>query len=122
MKMLEVYDHTIWPGFHYRRNSSNAISNNSGYLQFISGIALKIVDTYSIKTFVLLHFENKNDFTVIAKLSCRATSLWRIAPRSLIMIVMSFLVMRLSIKIVQSWRKERNLAKRCIKEWRSQVD
>ena len=36
-------------------------------------------NTYSMKTYVLLHFEDKNDVTVIIKLSYRAMSRRRVA-------------------------------------------
>ena len=48
-------------------------------------------DTYSMKTYVLSHFEHKNDVTIIIKLLYRVTSRRRVALSSLMMIVTSFL-------------------------------
>ena len=38
-----------------------------------------VLDTYSMKTNILLHFEHKNYFTIIVKLLYRATSRRRVA-------------------------------------------
>ena len=38
-----------------------------------------VINTYSMKTYVLLHFEHKNDFTIIVKLLYKATSRRRVA-------------------------------------------
>ena len=53
-----------------------------------------LLNTYSIKTYVLLHFKHKNDTTTIAKLSYRATSYRQVALWSLIMVVTSFLCLK----------------------------
>ena len=44
-----------------------------------------------MNTYVLLHFEHKNDVTIIVKLLYGATRRRRVALRSLVMIVASFL-------------------------------
>ena len=58
--------------------------------------------TYSMNTYVLFHFEYKNDVTIIVKLP-RATRMRLVVPyRSLTMIVGQFvriLILRLAIKL-----------------------
>ena len=61
-------------------------------------------NTYSMKTYVLLHFEHTNEVTVIIKLLCRATSCRRVALCSLMMIVTSFYVQNV-IEHWFSWNK-----------------
>ena len=50
-----------------------------------------MLNTYSMKTYVLLLFEHENDVTIIVKLLYGATSCKRVALWSLIMIMTSFL-------------------------------
>ena len=50
-----------------------------------------VFNTYSMKTYVLSYFDNKNDVTIIVKPLKRAISCKRVALWSLIMIVTSFL-------------------------------
>ena len=63
-----------------------------------------VINIYSMKTYVLLHFENKNDVTIIAKFLYRATCCRQVALWSLIMIVTSFFVQNL-IEHRFSWNK-----------------
>ena len=51
----------------------------------------EIFNTYFMKTYILLHFEHKNDVTIVIKLLYRATNRRRVALRSLIMAVTLFL-------------------------------
>ena len=45
----------------------------------LSYVVSGVFNTYSTKTYVLLHFEHKNDVIIIVKLLYRATSRWRVA-------------------------------------------
>ena len=62
------------------------VTNLSWRRKFVKVHLYRAIDSYSTKIYILLHFEHKNDVTIIVKLLYRARS-----HRRFIMIVTSFL-------------------------------
>ena len=54
---------------------------------------LNLFNTYSMKTYVLLHFEHRNDVTIIVKLLYRATSHRRINIYYYLKVVDRFMIL-----------------------------